>query len=95
MWIFCRSLTLSIGLALLVGITPGASSNLASVVKKYDRKFEKFTATQGPGIAFMVVKDQKVIHQKGYGNYPRVACNIHAWCSWRIMNLENMSRTMG
>ena len=36
-------------------------------MKKYDETFEIFNSDQGPGNDFMIVKDQEIIHQKGYG----------------------------
>ncbi|MEN8237350.1 MAG: serine hydrolase domain-containing protein [Pseudomonadota bacterium] len=60
----------NVGLALLLAIVltaPSLSASLENIVKKYDEKFKTFNREQGPGIAFMVIKDGKIIHQKGYG----------------------------
>jgi len=48
----------------LVGQTPSAPENLAA---KVDAIFQKMDSTVTPGCALSVIKDGKIIYERGYG----------------------------
>jgi len=56
-------LTLAVG----AGCVSGPSVNLASLSRSIDELFDKWNKSDSPGCALVVIKEGKVIYERGYG----------------------------